>query len=171
MSRPASTCRRRGGPTISMVCRQVEHSGRAMSLYLPRPPQGPLGRAMGGGLDATRQSAWYVVKWNQRASSLPDHSGDLLMILCGQCRIQGVRHSFGVAEVAHILILCLNKTGGARACIADPFVRAKGYERLRYVHRTPKGASSRSYLPTRKVGCCRVGVNPTKRIFRRGRAV
>jgi hypothetical protein len=33
-----------------------------------------------------------------------------------------VRHGFGVAEVAHGLILCLNETGGVRACVADPFV-------------------------------------------------
>jgi hypothetical protein len=39
--------------------------------------------------------------------------------------MQGVRHGFGVAEVAHLLILCLNETGGARARVADPFVRAK----------------------------------------------
>jgi len=51
--------------------------------------------------------------------------GDLVP-LCGEGRAQGVRHGFGVAEVAHVLILCLNETGGARACVADPFVRAKG---------------------------------------------
>lgn len=43
----------------------------------------------------------------------------------GEGRTQGVRHCFGVAEIAHVSILCLNETGGARACVADPFVRAK----------------------------------------------
>src|SRR5258708_33604239 len=63
-----------------------------------------------------------------------------------------VRHGFGVAEVAHVLILCLNETGGARACVADPFVRAKGYERLRYVHRTPRGRKQQVVSTTRKGG-------------------
>src|SRR5262249_39916898 len=48
--------------------------------------------------------------------------------LCGESRTQGVCHDFGVAKVAHISILCLNETGGARACVADPFVRAKATE-------------------------------------------
>src|SRR5262249_7294964 len=34
-----------------------------------------------------------------------------LETLRGKSRTQGVRHGFGVAEVAHILILCLNETG------------------------------------------------------------
>ena|SRR5882724_1545701 len=44
----------------------------------------------------------------------------------------------------------LERNRGARACVADPFVRAKGYERPRYVHRTQRGASGRSYLPREK---------------------
>jgi hypothetical protein len=38
----------------------------------------------------------------------------------------GARHGFGVATVAHGLILCGAEPRGARACIADPFVRANG---------------------------------------------
>src|SRR5215472_18147955 len=64
--------------------------------------------------------------------------GDL-ETLRGESRTQGVRHGFGVAIVAHVSILCLNETRDARACVADPLVRAKGHERVRYVHRTPKG--------------------------------
>src|SRR5580692_6785196 len=60
---------------------------------------------------------------------------------------QGVRHSLGIAEIAHGVILCI----GERNCQGLALLtRSLGQRRpgaARYVHRTRKGASSGSYLP------------------------
>src|SRR6185503_12251387 len=48
-------------------------------------------------------------------------------------------HCFGIAIVAHGSVLCVERTPRmSGACVADPFVRAKGSD-IRYVHRTLKG--------------------------------
>jgi hypothetical protein len=49
-------------------------------------------------------------------------------------------------------ILCLNETGASGACVSDPFVRAKGHRRLRYVDRTPKGRKQQVISTARKDG-------------------
>src|SRR5262245_12006997 len=58
--------------------------------------------------------------------------------------------AMSVAKVAHVLILCLNETGVPVLALLTRR-SGKGYEKLRYVHRTPKGASGRSYQPRKKV--------------------
>src|SRR5262245_21527493 len=43
--------------------------------------------------------------------------------------------------------LCLNEAGAPGACVTDPFVRAKGDGRPRYVHRTQRAqAAGRNHL-------------------------
>jgi hypothetical protein len=37
-----------------------------------------------------------------------------------------MRHNFGVAEIAHVVILCVNEIGVPDACVTGPLVRAKG---------------------------------------------
>src|SRR5215831_3637495 len=75
--------------------------------------------------------------------------------------------AMSVAKVAHVLILCLNETGVPVLALLTRR-SGKGYEKLRYVHRTPKGASGRSYLPGRKVAYGRVAVNRCERRPHRG---
>src|SRR5262245_65541849 len=58
--------------------------------------------------------------------------------------------AMSVAKVAHVLILCLNETGVPGLALLTRR-SGKGYEKLRYVHHTPKGASGRSYPPRKKV--------------------
>src|SRR5215467_1522197 len=87
--------------------------------------------------------------------------------LGGEGRTQRACHGFSVAKVAHVLILCLNETGVPVLALLTRR-SGKGYEKLRYVHRTPKGASGRSYLPGRKVAYGRVAVNRCERRPHRG---
>src|SRR5260370_7054297 len=121
-------------------------------LSLPGVGEGPVHRRGGrklrrGGVVAGTSRLPMDRGWERIPIGHAERLGDQFEALAdgdvetlrSESRTQGVRHGFGVAEVAHDLILCLNETGGARACVADPFVRAKGYERLRYVHHTPKG--------------------------------
>jgi hypothetical protein len=72
-----------------------------------------------------------------------------------------LRHGFGVAEVAHISILCLNEARDARACVADPLVRQRAMKDCD-TFTVPKGAQAagRIYL-NEKMACCRNRVNVT----------
>ena len=53
--------------------------------------------------------------------------GDL-EALGGKGGTECLRHGFGVAEITHVFILCLNETKVPGACVTGPLVRAKGYK-------------------------------------------
>jgi hypothetical protein len=58
----------------------------------------------------------------------------------------------------------LERNRSARACVADPFVRAKGYDEPRYVHRTPRAGRKRQVVSiARKVAPRPAGVDHMSR--------
>src|SRR6202011_898911 len=61
-----------------------------------------------------------------------------------------MRHSFGVAEIAHVFILCLNETEMPGACVTGPARSGKGLRRPRYVHR-PRRAQAAGRIHQRKI--------------------
>src|ERR1700722_15948202 len=65
-------------------------------------------------------------------------------------RTQCACHGFSITEVAHIFHPS-HETGGARACVADPFVRAKGCEG-RDAFTVPNGAQAAGRIYREKSG-------------------
>src|SRR5215469_10125898 len=108
---------------------------------------------------------------DRRSKRIPignaEHLGDQFEALAdgdletvgGEGRTQRACHSFSVAKVAHILILCSNEIGASGLALLTRRSGAKACERLRYVHHARRAASGGSYLPGRKVACRRVVVN------------
>ena len=80
---------------------------------------------------------------------------------------QCLRHSLGVAEIAHDMILCINKRKTSVACVADPFAWAKESDSIRYIHRTPGGAQAAGCIRPRRM--CATGPGLVNRPVWRGR--
>jgi len=53
----------------------------------------------------------------------------------------------------------MSEPGVSGGCVADPVARAKGADKARYVHRSTKGATGRSYQPSRNLAQSRFAVN------------